>query len=206
MSTRTAAAIAAVLTLALSGCGLPDDREPRVITAAEAPIDLDPSSADVPTPGGSDEVTVFYLSPNEGQLKSVDRSAEDQTVQSAIEALLAGPTADEVADLLQTKIPQETILLEPIRVDEEVATINLGCDPELGPPPPTCGIVGVQGTDQHIAFGQFVCTATEVMGVASVVFQQDGQPLSAQIDAGTAEDATEPLRCSDYRSLGPDRS
>lgn len=184
--------------LALGGCSLPDDREPRVIAAEDAPIDLDPADA-VPDTGGSAEITLYFVDP-EGALVSVERSADDDTLVVAIATLLGGPDdSDESSAELTTRIPQETELRAPPTVEDEVATIDLGCSSDATDLE-TCGLLGVGGTDQLILFGQLTCTANAVPGVSGVRFQHLGQPQQAQVDDGLT---SEPVRCRDYSSLRP---
>lgn len=190
----------ALAGLVLAGCSLPDDREPRVISAEDAPIDLDPAD-DAPDTGGSAEVTLYFVD-LEGELVPVERSADADTLAVAIAALLAGPDDSDdsvVDDELTTRIPQETELLAPPTVEGEVATINLGCSIDTTDLE-TCGLLGVGGTDQLILFGQLVCTANAVTGVVAVLFQHIGEAQQAQVDDGLT---SEPVRCGDYRSLRP---
>ena len=196
---RALAAHAVALAVLLAGCGLPDDREPRVITAGEAPIDLDESDDAGPASGGSAELTLYFV--RESRLVPVERSADAEILQTAIQALLEGPTEAEEAEQIGSAIPTETVL-RGVTLENDTGIINLGCAQDVAPPA-QCGLLGVGGTSQLILFAQLACTADAVRGVFGVQFQQEGEPQEAQIDGGLT---SEPVRCSDYRSLGPDSS
>jgi spore germination protein GerM len=189
-----------IAVVLLAACGLPDDREPRRITADEAPIDLDESDDDRPAAGGSDEVTLYFV--REGRLVPVDRAVDVETLQTAIQALLDGPTGVEEAEQLGSAILAETVL-RGVAVDNNIGVINLGCSGEAAIPG-QCGLLGVGGTDQVLLFAQLACTGDAVRGVFGVRFQQEGEPQQAPLADGPL--TSEPVRCTDYRSLGPDNS
>lgn len=185
---------------ALAGCGLPDDRDPRIITAQEAPLDLDETDAGDLSESGTTRVTLYFVL--EGVLAEVGRNLTDGSLDTAIEALLDRPTTEEANEGLRSEIPAETELIDA-DVDPEtgIATINLGCAPGDDPTvtlPSNCGVRGAEGTAQLTLFAQLVCTATEVAGTESVLFLQEGTAQPAPIDGGIS---TEPVRCSDYRSV-----
>jgi spore germination protein GerM len=183
---------------AIAGCGVPDDNEPRVISAADAPIDLDPADEGTPT-GGPAEVSLYFV--REGNLVAVSRSAEAETLDTAIQALLGGLTEGETAlqggGQLTTRIPPETEL-RGVSESGETATINVGCaaDPTQTP---ACGVLGLQGDDQILLFGQLVCTADAVPGISGVRIQQEGEFLDAPLP--DAASTAEPVRCFDYGPL-----
>jgi hypothetical protein len=204
--TRRRAVLGAVLAGAVfgGGCGIADDREPRVITADRAPLDLSPSDDEQPS-GGSSEVTLYFVL--EGQLVSVDRATDSDTPDVAIQALLGGPVEGETVDepagamLLTTRIPAET-QLRGLSISGNIADIDLGCAAEAVDPA-ACGLLGVGGTDQLIMFAQLVCTADDFRAIAGVRFLQEGQPQQAPLPDGPLTSA--PVRCLDYRELQQER-
>ena len=193
------AAVGLALGALLAGCGLPDDRDPRLITAEDAPLDLDEEAAGNASSSGDAVVTLFFVL--DGVLTEVTRATSAEDLTTAIEALLDRPTADEESAGLRTEIPAETQLIDATVDESGVATIDLGCAPGEDPTitlPANCGVRGAEGTAQLTLFAQLVCTATRVEGVVGVVFLQDGAAQQAPIDGGLSP---EPVRCTDYRSV-----
>jgi hypothetical protein len=202
---RAAVGVAALTAAVLApGCGIADDREPRVITAERAPLDLNPNDDELPS-GGSSEVTLFFVF--EGQLVAVDRATESDTPDVAIQALLGGPAEGETVEeptgemQLTTRIPAET-QLRGLSITGNVADIDLGCAAEAVDPA-ACGLLGVGGTDQLIMFAQLACTADDFRAIAGVRFLQEGQPQQAPLPDGPL--TSEPVRCLDYRALQEER-
>jgi hypothetical protein len=194
MKVRSAAALAVVLT-ALTACGLPDDREPRIIAADDAPLDLSqiPGNPATTAPEGNDEVELFFV--RDGVLTATTRASEDGDLDTAIALLLAGPAEDESS--LSSSIPSDTEL-NLASVDGSTAVLDLGCVGDETADP--CGILGVVAVDQATAFAQLTCTAMDVAGIEGVRFLQEGQPQDAPTDSGTIQSPT-PVTCDDYRSL-----
>ena len=195
---RSLATVGLTVAALAAGCGLPDDREPRLITAEDAPIDLDESAAGNASASGDARVTLYFVL--EGALAEVRRATPDESLETAISALLDRPTMAEENAGLRSEIPAETQLIDAT-VDAGVATINLGCAPGDDPTitlPENCGVRGAEGTAQLILFAQLVCTATAVEGIDRVLFLQDGAAQQAPIDGGVSP---EPVGCADYRSV-----
>jgi hypothetical protein len=192
--TRRALAGFVLAAALLAGCGLPDDSQPRIISAADAPLDLgeDPSAATT-TPAGNDTVELFFVS--DGLLHPVMRTAPDGDLATAIQLLLAGPARNEFN--LSSSIQPDTEL-NSATVDGTTAVLDLGCVGDA--PVDQCGILGVSGQDQKTLFAQLVCTAGDVPGVDGVRFLQDGNPQDAPTDGGTLQFPAA-VTCGDYRSL-----
>jgi spore germination protein GerM len=197
---RAVVALLVAVGSTLAGCGLPDDRDPRVITAQEAPLDLDESAGGNESESGNARATLYFVL--EGVLAEVVRPVTDNSLETALGALLDRPTTEEANEGYRSEIPAETELIDAdVDLETGIATINLGCAPGDDPTitlPSNCGVQGAQGTAQLTLFAQLVCTATEVPGTESVLFLQEGTPQPAPIDGGIS---TEPVRCSDYRSV-----
>lgn len=187
---RRAIAVGLVL-VALGGCGVPDDAEPRLVAADDAPLDLTPSTAPVTGDGAEDTVAVFFINQDTGRLAAVARPVTDRTPQEAIEQLLAGLAPDDPPALV-TRIPQGTVLLDS-SLDGATLTLDLGPEGEGG-------IQGVQGEGQLQAFAQLVQTATGLSGVRDVRFRVGGDAIDAPTDAGVSSD---PVSRDDYASRSP---
>jgi spore germination protein GerM len=199
---RRPAIVASALILAASAasaCGVPDDREPRVIAADDAPLDLDPTDDRGPESGPA-EVRLYFVGHEEDPgLVVVSDNVDDPTLDVAIDALLArslqqpiaGPEGEELASV----IPPETVR-NGSSINDEIATIDFGCNPQTSE---QCGITAFDGNNQLLLFGQLACTADSVRGVAGVVFTHEGSPQAAPLPNG--ESTNQPVRCFDYTDL-----
>lgn len=113
-----------------------------------------------PTP-----IVAYFLS--QEKVVPVRRYSKDAGVLSAaLEALLAGPTADEKGGGLSSTVPAGTQLLDVV-VNDGVATVNLSQEYTSGG--------GTLSMTARVA--QVVFTATQFPNVDSVSFQVEGQPL-----------------------------
>lgn len=186
------------VALAAGACGVPDDREPRVISADDAPLDLDPTDDEGPASGPA-EVRLYFVGSDEddpNDLVPIARAVDDPSLDVAVDALLAASLGEDLTgpddEPLSTQVPPETVRLTT-SIDNEVATINLGCAEGS---PPDCGIIAFRGQAQLLLFGQLACTADSVRGVSGVRFQHQGEPQPAPLPSG--ESTIEPVRCFDY--------
>lgn len=190
------AALAVLLAL-VAGCGLPDDDEPRLVGADDAPVDLAPSSPPATTqPGVGEVVDVYFVDSESGHLEAVPRIVEELGPSAVLTSLLEGPQEGDPDDLT-TAIPADTGLIDT-RAEGNVLVVNLTAG-ESG------GILSVVGTDQLRAFGQMVRTVTGLPGISAVRFAVDGQPINAPTDSGATANPAEPVDRGDYASLAPER-
>jgi hypothetical protein len=168
-----------VLLAALgSGCGVPVDNGPTVLSKRDVPFGLlAPSAASTTTTGPAPApvaVTVqIYLLTPAGKLTAVSRDVPVPAPLSAIlGALVDGPTNSEATAGLQSTIPAQTDVLGAT-VSGGVATVDLG------------GTFGqLVGQAQIEAVAQIVFTATAVAGVTGVSFELAGQPVSVPTATG----------------------
>lgn len=94
---------------------------------------------------------------------------------AALEALLAGPTAEEQAAGLHTQIPPGTEFLG-LTVADGVATVDLSG--EFG--------AGVDPIEDRGRLGEVVYTLTQFPSIESVNFRLDGKPLVFRRENGSA--------------------
>lgn len=188
----TAAALAAAL---LAACGVSADEGPRDIPQAQVPTTTSTTTPPVPDEGTA-EVDLWFTQFSDrderdmlwsvGAEVPVDESGRP-TPGVMLEALFQGVPADAAADGVRTRIPSETALAtSPPEQDGTELTIDLDT-----------GIEGLPGEGSRLAFGQMVCTVTELDGVDSVRFTRQGADI-APLD-GSGEARTGPLTCGDYR-------
>lgn len=186
---RAAAIVVVMLLVVAGGCALPEDDQPRVLTADMIPLDLNPTGNGAAAAGT--QTALLYLvdsSSSPPALTVVERSVPSNTLRAALDALLAGPTDEEAARNIQSSIPAETTVLD-VDVVDGIATIDLGG--EEG------GINSVQGTILLTAYAQIVLTAVAVEGVDAVLFLIDGAPVEVPNDLGSTND---PVDQFDYNN------
>jgi spore germination protein GerM len=183
---------AGALLLVVSACGVPSDPGPRALPRDDVPFDL---LAPASSPGSSTtlvavttDVALTLIGPE--RLVEVHRLVEaPPSLFRVIEALLAGPTAEESALGLRTAIINQTRLLS-VRIQGGVATINLSGD-----------FAAIGGTEQILALAQLVFTAAAEEGVLGVRVSLDGKPVEVPRGDGTL--TQDPLRPSDYAAIAP---
>jgi len=189
---RAAGTVVLALTVAAAACGVPGDAQPRALPTDDVPFELlAPDTTEAPTSvlvAVSAEVPI-YLVGAEG-LVAVKRLVEaPPSLLRVIEALLAGPNADEAAAGMRSAIASGT-RVHSVRTQSGVATVDLSA--EFG---------SIVGLDQILAVGQLVLTTTEALGVVGVKLSLDGRALEVPRGDGTL--TSEPLRPSDFAVFAP---
>lgn len=173
---RRALVAAALACLALcSGCGLPQDAAPRNIDLSDQPVGLKPAAA--PVAVGDPGPKVWFLKEDEGlKLYNESRDVEPHA-EALLQALLGGPTAEEVQEGVLNQIPAGTTLLN-VSLPDEVGTLAVDLSEEF---------LTQVGSPVGNALGQVVFTAMEdprvqrvVVTVAglSYVWVIDGSPVA----------------------------
>ncbi len=179
--TASLAAAAAGL-VALAGCGVPIDREPRPISQTTvAPAETVPTTV---APTGAPTVSVYFL--NDHRLQAHEYPIEGEvTLGRALGFVLGAPPGGATGDL-NTAVPPGT-RLRGAEVADGLATIDLSAE-----------INDIVGPAQKEAFAQIVFTALGFDEVRQVRFLIDGKPIDAPTDNGnlsiiTADDYDPPL-------------
>lgn len=166
--TTIAAACALGVAIAVAGCGVPIDDEPRVIDRAAAP-----PSTETPTTiagNGSPEVSVYFL--RDGRLeRQAYPSTDGASLAEAIRFVLEPPAEGSDAGL-STAVPPATVL-RGVEVTQGVATIDLSSQMD-----------DISSTAQKEAFAQIVFTALDFPEVTEVRFLIDGELIDAPTDDG----------------------
>lgn len=159
----------------------------RVLGPAELPDDIYARPTPSPTAAPEFEIRLWFVL--DGRLVPVTRSTPrtESRAESALRALMSGPTAEEEASGLRTAIPRDAELLE-LTVRDGVASVDLSKEFELS-------------ADQRVLLqrvGQVVYTLTGAPGVGRVRFLIDGEPASVLGEDGAAH---EEVGRSDYSGL-----
>ncbi len=164
---------AAAAVLLAGGCGVTTERRPRSITDGRLPS-LQASSLPEPpaTRPGAVAFTLYLIG---GQrLHAVPRAVVGPVRPAdRVDALRAGPTAQEAATGLRSALDQQATV-RVTRVEGAVATIDL---------PP--GLADLLGSDQTVALAQLVYSVTDDPAVDAVAFTVDGAPASTPVQDGT---------------------
>jgi germination protein M len=126
------------------------------------------------------------------RLFSTSRTAEKtpRVAQTALEALLAGPTPAEAGAGVSTAIPEGTRLLG-VSIEDGIATVDLSSEFESGG----------GSLSMMLRLGQVVFTVTQFPTVRGVQFELDGQPVEVFSGEGIVLD--HPVTREDYEDLMP---
>jgi spore germination protein GerM len=191
---RLVAVIAVLLGLlgGATGCGVSTDSRPHEISQASVP-EGDTSTQASSAGQGGEETDVWFLQGENDEVTLIARARtvrRPKTARGVLEALLLdGPNETERAFNITTAIPSSTTLADdPEITDGDVLVIDL-----------SDGLFEVRGDELRNAYAQLVCTATELDGVRAVIFELDGEQISA-FD-GNGRSTRRPLRCEDYAGL-----
>ena len=142
---------------------------------AGGPATTPPTPASAPTPAPTRSTTTvrvyFYLGgePGSAGLVPVPREvADEDPIEAALNALLAGPTTDEAGPrTITSAIPVGSRLLG-LTVADGIATADLSIEFESGG----------GSASMFIRLGQVVFTLTQFPSVQSVVFKIEGRPVT----------------------------
>ncbi len=195
---RAATVAAAVTVISLTGCGVPSDRSPSAIPRRAIPFGLlapstkSTTTTSAPSPVAA-TVQIYLVGPN-GHLVKVAREvpASQASLDTALDALVKGPTNEEAAAGLQSDVPARTVVLGASIGVGGVATVNLG------------GTFGqLVGQAQILAVAQIVFTATGVAGVTGVTFELLGQPVNVPVANGAQVTTATPAQFATLAPLPP---
>jgi spore germination protein GerM len=185
-------ALVAVLLLG-AACSAPVDPGPKTLRAASIPADLraDTSSTTTTTiaPGESEEVTVYFIGPDQRLAPVKRRVSPPVTLSKVLQRLFAGPTTQEQLNGLRTAISVDTTVVGA-QVSDRIATVDTSKTFAFGPVP-----------EQIFAFAQVVFTAVDVEGVTGVLFAQNGRRL--EVPQGDGSSTSAPLGRASYPQLTP---
>lgn len=194
--TRCTARWPAVVAVALlvPACGVPTGGAPRTLAPSDVPYGLDataPSSAPAPSPAArSDDARVYLVSAEDllvPRARAVVGGTTEERLGRLLDALAAGPSADELDQQLTTALPPD-VDLRLTDVTGDTATIDLATEGD-----------NPSGQDSRRAVGQIVLSATSLPDVGRVALTLDGQPLESPLPSG--ELTAEPLTAEDYAAL-----
>lgn len=177
------AAVALLLAMVCTGCGLPTDASPRRLEAQE----LRPASTG-PTLRPGLRSTTLYLVRDAALAPVLRRTESAGSPRTALLLLLRGASPGESAQGLSTALDPGAVLLDDLDTAGPLVTVPLAASP-----------AGLGRSDEVLAYAQVVATLTALPDVSAVQFVRDGRPLSVpRADGALVE---RPLTRRDYADL-----
>ena len=177
---RLAALVAAALVL--TGCGVPQDDEPRALDPAAAPFRA--QERPVAESDGEGRVAMYFV--RDGRLVLTTRRVQSATsLQGLLELLVAGPTAEEQATGRISALPPG-LTVEDVTLRNGTAVVDLGGPEEVIARAPA------------LAYAQIVWTLTQGQ-VRGVRFRYEG--IDRAVPAGNGSLTEAPLTRADYLEL-----
>ena len=196
MRSHRARALAVVLVAALltgvAGCGDDDDGAPATSATTSTTKTSTTSTSTTTTnvaPAEETEVRAYFL--RDEKVGPVARAATEEAVATgAMEGLLLGPTKDEQELGFTSAIPTGTELLG-VNIAEGTATVDLS--DEFGSGGGSASMMG--------RVAQVVFTLTQFPTVDSVLFELEGEPVTALGGEGLL--LSEPQTRADWEDITP---
>lgn len=188
-------AIAGLLTaiVTLAACGVPVQSTPEPVEPGSVPSELR-DGGQTPSPQPSATTHKLPLQVNfvrNNQLVSIRREEPAGTpadrLSTVIKDLIAGPTKTEQANGITTALPPG-LTLSIVEMQGTRVVLQLSGDTE-----------GRSATENVLAVGQIVLSATALPSVDEVTFSRDGVPVEALLADGAL--TTDALTAADYASL-----
>lgn len=184
----------AALALGLGACGIPTASSPSPIAKSDVPYHLlDPATTTTTVPGAPPAVGVpeliFLVAPTGHLVAATREVAVPASLTQVVGALLAGPTATEAAEGIQSFLNRTGVQVT-LSPTGGVATVNFTSDPIL-----------VVGPDQTLAIAQVVYTVTQQPGVTGVTFDIAGKAIEVPTAAGAQVPG--PVTRADYAPQAP---
>jgi hypothetical protein len=181
-------AVAGLLAgLLLSGCGVPQDEQPRALEPQEVPF-ASSTESPVAEEVGDRPVALHFV--RDGSVVLSSRTVQDRpTTEQVLELLFAGPSPDERDAGLLTFLPS-TVTVQEVEITDGTAVVTLGG-------PDDSEVLRLQ----PLAYAQIVATLTPDR-VSGVRFRLDDTDLRVPREDGSL--TSEPLARRDYAGLlGP---
>lgn len=182
-----------VLLVAVAGCGVQDDANPRALAPEDVPFDLLAPATSIANrdTGGGPSRAVWFVD-NAGLLSRGDRRLEPPvSVDAILVALLEGVSDAEAANGLRTNIAPGTRLLGAEGPSDGLVTVDLSGE-----------ILTVSRELQRLAIAQVVFTATGLPNVDRVLFKFDGVG-PAEVPGAGDELTSAPLTRRDFVQFDP---
>jgi len=173
------------VSLALAGCGIPTDGEPR-------PLADETTTTAAPEPEVGDTVARVYLVDSDRLLVPRDRALEgEKTPEAVLDALLLPTSAEEQQADLQSLVPALTTALGVTDEGEGTLAVDMSAEWDTLADPSAL-----------YAYGQVVLTLTELTSVERIRFLIEGDPVDAPPTVN--QEPSDTVEASDYAALRPE--
>lgn len=170
---------AATLTLlVVTGCGVPLDSRPETVGDNQIPEGLRPVDSATPTVSERlESIDVWFV--RDDRVVAVSHRAPGPVgPESAVDAVLEGPTEAEQGDKLRSAIPDAGAIIG-VEAAGGVATVDLAAT-----------FADIPASDQVLALAQLVLTLTDLRGIGRVRFEVDDVQIAVPLPNGdTSEDS-----------------
>lgn len=190
---RKASVTLVAALIAVAGCGVQEDSEPRALVPEEVPFNLLATSTTTTQPPPDvprAPVAVFLVDNVTGQLVRVERPVPaPASAREALRELLEGPTEAELAAGLRSSVARSTRLLGIEGPVDGVVTVDLS------------DISGIAGQDQRLALAQVVFTLTAMPDINRVLFRFEGK--LSEVPDGQGQSIGGPVGRSDFATFDP---
>jgi spore germination protein GerM len=178
-----------LLGATVGACGIPADDEPRAISPDNVPPEAE---NEAPPEEGATVPAAIWFTRIDGTRELLTRTMHDVAATGSapspvtvLETLFEGPPSDDVA----TSIPAGTAVGPGgADLDQGLLTVDLND-----------AIDNIRGERAWFAYGQMVCTVSELPGVEGVQFSIEG--VTRPSPQGDGVSTNTPLTCEAYDNL-----
>jgi germination protein M len=171
------AGVACAAGIALS-CGVPVESKPRALSQSEVPDGLRPTDTVPDATSQQQEIIDVWFVRDSRLVSSRHSVSAPAGPTTAIEEVLAGPSAAEQDNSLRSAIPDPSAVVGVSAV-RGVATVNL-----------TAAFSEIPANDQVLAVGQLVLTLTDLRGIGRVRFVVEDVQVAVPVPSGETSEAT----------------
>jgi spore germination protein GerM len=167
----------AMLLLTTAGCGVRSDVSARDLSPKSVPyglLDDAPAPTTIPATPSVPRADVFvYFIKDDRMIAKVRQVNAPATVAKALTSLLFGVLENEKAEGLRSAV-DPTASVQARALDAATFQVDLSAEFATG-----------SSSEQVLALGQIVCTATAIAGVSAVRFTLDGVPIEVPTGEGS---------------------
>ena len=164
--------VVVALCVAVVGCGIPLDDEPRALSGS---VNADPGAQTPATGDASDDTAFLFYVHNDG-LVAVSTGVPDGNPDTVLTALLSTKPSGPDADQLISQIPSGTRLLNLEQTGNRVM-VDLSSE-----------FAAVNGPALQLAVGQIVLTLTDIQSIRTVAFRIEGKDATVSSPRGDANE------------------
>ena len=168
MTRRLLSVRLAMVALAISSCGIPIDESPESVALPENLETAPTTTTSTTVPEEADGQRLYFI--RDGRLIARTRElAEDALAQEVFEQLLVGPTEEERALSIESRLTPDLVVEAGFLTGTDILSLNF-----VGEPDDETPFLGLEGELRSEAIAQLVFTGV-VFGSSGVVFAENGE-------------------------------